>query len=121
VLTYEVDQIKVVLPSETKDLYVVEGQDYVTLLTCTPYTINTHRLLVRGKRVIEEKPDEIVIHNISTDSGNIYFLGYKINYVYAAIGIGGFIAAVLMVVFLITRINKRKKSAHLKKDGDGDG
>lgn len=121
VLTYEVDQIKIVLPNETRDLYVVEGQDYVTLLTCTPYSINTHRLLVRGKRVIEEKPDEVVIHNISTDSGNIYLMGYKINYFYAAIGIAGFIAAVAMVVFLITRLNKRKKTAHLKKDGDGDG
>lgn len=52
-LVYEVDQIKVVLPDEISDLQVVEGMDYCTLLTCTPYGINTHRLLVRGVRVDE--------------------------------------------------------------------
>lgn len=50
-LAYEVDQIKVVLPTETDDVKVVEGEDYATLLTCTPYMVNTHRLLVRGHRV----------------------------------------------------------------------
>lgn len=58
VLTYEVDQIKIVEPNEVDDLYVVEGEDYCTLVTCTPYGINTHRLLVRGTRIetVEEKP-----------------------------------------------------------------
>ena len=51
VLTYEVDQISIVLPTETDDLQAVDGKDYVTLMTCTPYGINTHRLLVRGKRI----------------------------------------------------------------------
>ena len=51
VLTYEVDQISIVLPTETDLLQPVEGKDYVTLMTCTPYGINTHRLLVRGHRV----------------------------------------------------------------------
>ena len=51
VLTYEVDRISIVLPTETDLLQPVEGQDYVTLMTCTPYGINTHRLLVRGHRV----------------------------------------------------------------------
>lgn len=51
VLTYEVDQISIVLPTETDLLQPVEGKDYVTLMTCTPYGINTHRLLVRGKRI----------------------------------------------------------------------
>ena len=49
-LAYEVDQIKVVLPEDTSDLRIVKDKDYVTLVTCTPYGINTHRLLVRGKR-----------------------------------------------------------------------
>lgn len=52
-MVYEVDQIKVILPDEISDLQVVEGMDYCTLLTCTPYGINTHRLLVRGVRVDE--------------------------------------------------------------------
>ena len=50
-LAYEVDQIKTVLPEDTGDLQPSEEQDYVTLVTCTPYGVNTHRLLVRGKRV----------------------------------------------------------------------
>ena len=51
VLTYEVDQILIVEPQETDALKIEEGKDYCTLVTCTPYGINTHRLLVRGHRV----------------------------------------------------------------------
>ena len=51
VLTYEVDQIRVVEPSQVSDLEIVEGSDLCTLVTCTPYGINTHRLLVRGHRI----------------------------------------------------------------------
>lgn len=51
VLTYEVDQIRIVEPYEIEELDIVEGKDYCTLVTCTPYGINTHRLLVRGHRV----------------------------------------------------------------------
>lgn len=50
-LTYEVDQILIVLPEDTKDLQPVKGKDYCTLVTCTPYGVNTHRMLVRGKRI----------------------------------------------------------------------
>lgn len=50
-LTYEVDQILIVEPEETAQLQIEEGKDYCTLVTCTPYGINTHRLLVRGTRV----------------------------------------------------------------------
>ena len=58
VLTYQVDQVKVITPREIDDLQIVEGKDYCTLFTCTPYGINTHRLLVRGIRIetIKEKP-----------------------------------------------------------------
>lgn len=51
VLTYEVDQILIVEPQETGALQIEEGKDYCTLVTCTPYGINTHRLLVRGHRI----------------------------------------------------------------------
>ena len=50
-LAYQVDQIKTVEPTDTKDLRIEKGKDFVTLLTCTPYMINSHRLLVRGHRV----------------------------------------------------------------------
>lgn len=58
VLTYQVDQVKVITPTEVEDLLIAEGKDYCTLFTCTPYGINTHRLLVRGIRIetIVEKP-----------------------------------------------------------------
>lgn len=58
VLTYEIDQILIVEPNEVDALYVVDGEDLCTLVTCTPYGINTHRLLVRGHRVetVQEKP-----------------------------------------------------------------
>ncbi len=54
-LTYEIDQIRKVLPEVTEDLHIEEGKDYCTLVTCTPYMINTHRLLVRGHRIETEK------------------------------------------------------------------
>lgn len=50
-LTYEVDQILIVLPTELDALEIVEGEDLCTLITCTPYGVNSHRLLVRGHRV----------------------------------------------------------------------
>ncbi len=57
-LTYRIDRIKTVKPSETEDLQIESGKDYCTLMTCTPYGINSHRLLLRGVRVetAEEKP-----------------------------------------------------------------
>lgn len=58
VLTYQVDFIKVIEPTDVADLQIIDGGDYCTLFTCTPYGINTHRLLVRGIRIetIKEKP-----------------------------------------------------------------
>lgn len=65
--TYEVDDIQVILPEELWYLKIEEGQDYCTLLTCTPYGINTHRLLVRGHR-IENLPEgqEVIIDSKQT-------------------------------------------------------
>lgn len=71
-MCYEVDQIKVVEPSETEDLNVIEGMDLVTLLTCTPYGVNSHRLLVRGHRVpyeeeVVKEEEEQVVYSIYTN------------------------------------------------------
>ena len=62
IFTYEVDKIVTVKPNDINNLKIEENKDYVTLLTCTPYGINTHRLLVRGKRIdnIEEKKTYVV-------------------------------------------------------------
>jgi len=54
-LTYEVDQIRIVLPHELQDLELQDGKDLCTLVTCTPYGINTHRMLVRGHRIANEE------------------------------------------------------------------
>jgi len=56
-LTYEIDQILVVLPDKTEELEIVKGKDYCTLMTCTPYGINSHRLLVRGHRIPNPAPE----------------------------------------------------------------
>lgn len=58
-LTYEVDQIRIVEPDELSDLEIVQGQDLCTLVTCTPYGVNTHRLLVRGHRVANQDTDSV--------------------------------------------------------------
>ena len=69
ILTYEVDQILTVLPHEVEPLYMQEGEDYCTLVTCTPYGINTHRLLVRGTRI--ENAEEVVVKRVTADAVQI--------------------------------------------------
>lgn len=65
-LTYEVDQIRIVLPQEVDALSAERGRDYCTLVTCTPYGINTHRLLVRGTRI--ENPEEASSARVTADA-----------------------------------------------------
>ena len=101
-LAYEVDQMKVVEPSNFKDLLVVQGHDYATLLTCTPIGINTHRLLVRGHRVPYDKAvdDQFVADNKKD------FL-----YKYA------FIAVIVLILLLAYGSwNYRKKLKQLESD-----
>ena len=69
VLTYEVDQILIVEPSETDALRIVGGMDYCTLVTCTPYGVNTHRLLVRGHRI--ENAEEARTVRVTADAVQI--------------------------------------------------
>lgn len=79
-LAYKVDQIKVVLPEDTNDLRIIPNEDHVTLLTCTPYGINTHRLLVRGVRT-KYVPEEVAKNKLVKQAPFekcFYFLGYKI-------------------------------------------
>jgi len=68
-LTYEVDQILIVEPQETGALMIEEGKDYCTMVTCTPYGINTHRLLVRGHRI--ENAEEVVVRRVTADAVQI--------------------------------------------------
>lgn len=117
-LKYEVDQIKVILPEETDDLRIIEGGDYVTLLTCTPYSINTHRLLVRGTRV-EYDDSEYVTTGASPISFQdyLYLLGYRIPYWAAGTFIGAVIVGIIVLI-VVTRYKSKKKSAHKKHSSE---
>lgn len=123
-LKYEVDQIKVVLPEDTSDLRIISGKDLVTLLTCTPYGINTHRLLVRGKRVAYDD-SKYITNSASAASfgdGHLFLLGYKIPYWLAITVIVGFVLLVVFLVVFFIKKSKRKKAQHSKKtDKIADG
>ncbi|MGN0319226.1 MAG: class C sortase [Lachnospira sp.] len=107
-LKYKVDQIKVVLADKTENLRVVPGEDHVTLLTCTPYGLNTHRLLVRGVRVPMDKSEEKQgVGQASFQDGNMYLFGYRIPYPVVALVIAGFVGLVIVVVIVAV---KRKKN-----------
>ena len=110
-LKYEVDQIKVVTPETTEDLRITKGEDYVTLITCTPYSINTHRLLVRGSRVPYDDNEYVVIEppTLTFDNDCVFFLGYKIPYWGAAIAIAVILGVVVLIVVLVLRRSRRKK------------
>ena len=69
VLCYEVDQIRIVEPQDTAALLPEPGQDLCTLVTCTPYGVNTHRLLVRGHRI--ETPDSADAIRVTSDAMQI--------------------------------------------------
>ena len=60
-LTYEIDQIRIVLPTDQSELQIVPGEDYCTLVTCTPYGVNSHRLLVRGHRIVTSEETTVQI------------------------------------------------------------
>ncbi|HFU4055376.1 TPA: class C sortase [Streptococcus suis] len=98
ILAYEVDQILVVEPSDFSQLLVVPNQDYVTLLTCTPYMVNTHRLLVRGHRIpyVEEE------HRKATDQAEKRIL---IRYLLYALGM----LVAIGLIFVLTRRKRRKR------------
>ena len=108
-LKYEVDEINVVLPTDTSHLYITDGEDYVTLLTCTPYSVNTHRLLVRGTRVPYDDPSDNVdrVQKVTKGEGFVFFLGYKISYLTAGLCIAGFVLFVAVIVFLFVRLKGR--------------
>lgn len=96
VLTYEVDQISIVLPTQVEELHITEGEDYCTLVTCTPYGINTHRLLVRGHR----------IENIDTKTIRVTADAMQIDPVLVAPAVA---VPILLCLFIWLLIRYRKK------------
>ena len=107
-LAYEVDKITVVEPDDTKDLAIEDGQDLCTLLTCTPYAVNTHRLLVRGHRVpYEEENYEVEKKTVTVPKAS--YLGLQL----ASALLGLLTAAVIVYI-----IYRRSKAIELKKKRD---
>ena len=104
-VTYQVDQIKVVLPNETSDVQVVAGEDLCTLLTCTPYGINSHRLLVRGTRIENAAP---VLHVTSN--------AYRIDSLVATPVVAAPILLILLVVLMIKYRDKGSKPLISKEE-----
>ncbi len=100
VLTYEVDKIQIIEPDEFDKLEIEDGQDYVTLITCTPYGINTHRLLVRGKRVETDSKQSV---RVSADAVKI-----------EPVMVAPFVAIPILVIFLAAALGTGKK----KKSGE---
>lgn len=103
VLTYEVDQIRIVEPAAVDDLMIENGKDYCTLVTCTPYGVNSHRLLVRGHRV-ENESESI---RVTSEAIQIEPL-----IVAPAIAIP---TLIIIFVLLIASSNKKKKKQKSQK------
>ncbi|MDO4864093.1 MAG: class C sortase [Ruminococcus sp.] len=102
-LTYRVDQIRIVLPTETDDLQIVDGKDCCTLMTCTPYGINTHRLLVRGVRTENAAVKRNVF--VKNEAFRIDTL------IVAPIAAIPLLIIALILIFLHDRLGTRRKSA----------
>lgn len=111
-LAYGVDQIKVVLPTEIDDLKTVKGKDLLTLFTCTPYAVNTHRLLVRGHRI----PYVPVADPGSIEEPNTFHLEPWMWWL-----IGAAAASVLLLVLLIVRDRRRRRRASRLRQLAGPG
>ena len=107
-LTYEVDQIRVVEPTDLSNLQIEEGKDYFTLITCTPYGINTHRLLVRGHRIDNAQGEANVIAD-----------ALQIEPVYIAPFVAlPFIFILLIIMLISTGYNRRRKMIREKAKGE---
>lgn len=104
---YTVDQIKIVLPEETQDLAIVDDKEYVTLVTCTPYGVNTHRMLVRAKRVDYNEETKLIVPADAT----------RYNSMMIAPFIGAPLLLVAFIIFLVmtSRPKKPKKAKASKR------
>jgi len=101
-LTYQVDDITVIVPEDSSPLVIFPGYDYCTLMTCTPYGINTHRLLVRGRRVENDK--ELLEVRVTADA-------LKIEPIYVVPFIAGPVLF-LMILWVVIFAGGRKKSRY---------
>jgi len=100
-LAYEVDQILVVLPEEVDDIQIVAGEDYCTLVTCTPYGVNSHRLLVRGHRVEYTEEVEAEVEQVVAERQDA-------REIMIAAGVG--ISLLILILILLTVYYLKKKN-----------
>ena len=114
-LAYQVDQINTVLPYDTTYLGITEGEDYCTLVTCTPFGINTHRLLVRGTRIPYEEAEVIVEEKLQEEE--LPASTWEQQYIKGILGgIGAVIAIALVYIYLRYRQKRRPpKVSHAQK------
>ncbi|MCH4038896.1 MAG: class C sortase [Lachnospiraceae bacterium] len=116
VITYEVDQISVVLPNEVQNLQIEDGKNYCTLVTCTPYGINTHRLLVRGKWVSTElEKDADGEPSIDVSDGAVNRMNLMLASPYIAAG-AAFLVCIVLAVRAV-RKGKRNKTGKAHATG----
>lgn len=111
VLAYQVDQVKVVEPNETKDLEIIKGEDHCTLVTCTPYGINSHRLLVRGVRVEytgEEEETAAILQYQQLQTGTIVRRLLNI-WPWMLVALVGIVGVEFMLMVLIVRRHRRRR------------
>lgn len=104
-VTYQVDQIKVVRPNEIDDVRIVDGADHCTLLTCTPYGINSHRLLVRGTRIENAAP----VLYVTSDA-------YRIDSLVATPAVAAPILFILLIVLMVKYRDKGSKPLISKEE-----
>lgn len=98
---YQVDQILTVLPEDTKSLTIKPGKDYVTLVTCTPYSINTHRLLVRGVRIPYEESVQTAADEKITPE-----LPFQVKVLILAVAV----LIVIVIIYLIWKKARKRKT-----------
>jgi len=110
-LAYEVDQISIVLPADLEGIKAIEGEDLVTLVTCTPYAVNTHRLLVRGHRV------EYVPETMTETTGGIHVVYHAPDGTARQVGIvlGIVLVILLFLIALTGRKTKRRRKRREKR------
>ncbi|MFV0529670.1 MAG: class C sortase [Lachnospiraceae bacterium] len=106
---YEVDQIKVVKPFEMDDLAIVPGQDYATLITCEPYGVNSHRMLVRGHRTEYSQEDKIIEAQKNSED---QFMEFLIRYKEYLIAIA--IIALVSLLIIVKEIRRARKWRRLQ-------
>ena len=115
-LAYEVEQISVVEPNDTTKLKPETGKDYLTMITCTPYGVNSHRLLVRGVRIpytpeAEEEGSRTIINIINLQA---------VSWVYVAVAIGAVVLVIVILLVIIFRKEKKKSKEQTDRRNENE-